>query len=256
MDRVNSQPGVENFEHAMASVIAQFDSIIEATSVADLFEKLEQRGLLLRIDTNVEPSLYRCAIVSQAELAQLRRITNVVRLGRVRSIEPTRLTLEQGSLTADPDTLYIDCSSSAIQPLPDVQVFDRDQVNLLMVRTCQPVFSAALIAYVESHITDAEQQNALCRLVPLPEDPTDWLRMWAVTLANAAGWRQNEGLRAWLGSCRLNNVNAMLRGVQPDDAAKMAMLKETGVKGAAAAAKLQVLLASLAKTEPTRAELA
>ncbi|MFM0056832.1 hypothetical protein [Paraburkholderia phytofirmans] len=32
-------------------------------------------------------------------------------------------------------------------------------------------------------MTDPTEQNALCRLVPSPEHPVDWLRMWAVTLA-------------------------------------------------------------------------
>jgi hypothetical protein len=128
---------------------------------------------------------------------------------------------------------------------PALPVFDGDQINLLMVRWCQPVFSAALIAYVESHVTDPAEKNALCRLVPSPERPVDWLRMWAVTLANMASWRQNAGLNAWLSHCRLNSLNAMMHGMRPDDTTKVALLQESGVKAAAAAAKLPALLATL-----------
>lgn len=245
LDRANTQPGAENFERSMRSTLGQFDSIIEATSLPDLLARLEQRGLLLRIDRTVEPGMYRCAIISQAELEQLRRIEDIVRLGHLHAVQPTQITLEQGSLPADPDTLYIDCSASAIQIPPALPVFDGDQINLLMVRWCQPVFSAALIAYVESHISSPDEKNALCRLVPSPERPADWLRMWAVTLANMAGWRQNAGLSAWLSHCRLNSINAMMRGVRPDDTAKMALLQESGAKGAAVAAKLPALLATL-----------
>ena len=88
--------------------------------------------------------------------------------------------------------------------------------------------------------------NALCTVVPSPERPSDWLRMWAVTLGNTARWQQNEQLRVWLSQCRLNNVVAMMRGVKPDDTAKFDRMKELAMKAAAAASKLPTLLASLA----------
>ena len=86
--------------------------------------------------------------------------------------------------------------------------------------------------------------NALRAVVPSPEQPVDWLRMWAVTLANTQRWRQHETLNAWLSQCRLNGVTAMLRGSKPDDTAKLERLKEVTAKGGAAAAKLPGLLAS------------
>jgi NAD(P)-binding Rossmann-like domain len=246
LDRANTQPGAENFERSVSSNIGQFEAIVEATSIPDLFARLEERGLLMRIDRAVTPSVYRCAIVSQAELEQLRRIEDIVRLGHLRSVHPTQIVLEQGALPADPDTLYIDCSAGALQMPPALPVFDRDHINLLMVRWCQPVFSAALIAYVESHINDPAEKNALCTPVPSPERPTDWLRMWAATIANAGRWRRNAGLSTWLSQCRLNNLNAMMRGVRPDDTAKFALLHESGVKAAAAAARLPALLEAIA----------
>ena len=115
-----------------------------------------------------------------------------------------------------------------------------------MVRWCQPLFSAALIAYVESHETVLAEKNALCTPVPSPERPTDWLRMWAVTLANAARWRANPGLHAWLSQCRLNNMTSIMRGVKPDDSAKLALLQEIGAKAGVAAAKLPALISALA----------
>lgn len=245
LDRANTQPGAENLERTIGSTIGQFEAIAEATSVPDLFARLEQRGLLVRIDKTVEPGMYRCAIISQAELAQLRRIDDIVRLGHLQSVQPAQITLDRGSLSAEPDTLYVDCSASAIQMPPALPVFDGNQINLLMLRWCQPVFSAALIAYVESHVTDQAEQNALCRLVPSPEHPVDWLRMWAVTLANTTSWRQNPGLNAWLSKCRLNSQNAIMHGMRPDDTAKLALLQESGVKAAAAAARLPALLATL-----------
>ena len=218
----------------------------EADSVADLFERLEERELLLRIDKDVQPTTYRCAIVSMAELAQLRRIKDVVRLGHVRSIEPTQIEMDNGIVAADSDTLYIDCSAAAIVMPPKLPVFDGERINLLMLRTCQPVFSAAVIAYVESHVGDVAEKNSICTVVPSPEAPIDWLRMWAVNLRNMGRWRQNAGLSAWLLQCRLNAIAVYLRGVKPDDTARLGLLQKLGERSAAAAARLPALLATAA----------
>lgn len=244
-DRANFQPGIENFEHNMAYVAHQFDAIVEATSIDDLFVRLESRGALLRMDTAIEPSTFRCAVVSRGELALLRGIQDIVRLGRVQALETDRLVLDRGTLPALVDTLYIDCSSSAIQVQADLPAFEGDTIRLVMVRTCQPVFSAAVIAYVESHVTDPTEQNALCTRVPSPEHPIDWLRMWVVTLTNMARWRQHPALSAWLMQCRLNGPAVVMRGVSSDDAPRMALVKANGPKGAAAVPKLMQMLAEV-----------
>jgi len=243
LDRANFQPGLENFERNMGYSLDQFGAIIEATSPADLFARLEAKGVWLRLDPAIEPTTYRCATVSRDELALLRTIGEVVRLGRLHAIEPTRIVLERGALGADPHTLYVDCSASALQPQPGLPVFEGARINLFMVRFCQPLFSAALIAFVESHIAEDSQRNALCGVVPGPEVPRDWMRMWAVTLANAARWREHAGLNAWLKGCRLNAQAVIARGVAPEDSARVALLRQTGLKAAEAAAHLPRLLA-------------
>ena len=57
----------------------------EGTSYRDVFERINAAGQLLRLDDDVWPTMYRCATVTQAELEQLRRIKDVVRLGHVQS---------------------------------------------------------------------------------------------------------------------------------------------------------------------------
>ena len=68
--------------------------------------------------------------------------------------------------------------------------------------------------------------------------------MWLASLTNGASWRQHPGLRAWLATCRLNNVAVLSKGVTPDDLPRMALLNQMAAKGTQAAAKLQVLLAA------------
>jgi len=55
LNRANIQPGIENFERSFGANLAQFDAILEAESIPDLFARLEARKLLVRIDKNVLP---------------------------------------------------------------------------------------------------------------------------------------------------------------------------------------------------------
>jgi hypothetical protein len=50
LNRAHSQPGAENFETSMGAVISQFETIAEASSLPDLFHRLEAADLLLRMD--------------------------------------------------------------------------------------------------------------------------------------------------------------------------------------------------------------
>ena len=245
MDRANVQPGIDGYERALRNNIAQFEAIAQATDLPDLLRILEERQVLMRIDPRIEPTTYRCAVVSRGELAQLRRITDVVRLGHIQAIEPGRILLARGTVAADPDTLYVNCTAGAIQPAPKVRIFEDGALNLLMVRWCQPLFSAAVLAWCESHVQDDAARNALCAPVPGPEVPLDWLRMWAVTLRNAAAWSGNADLQAWLAQCRLNAQAVILKGVEITPAVKQ-LLHEVSASAQAAGAKLPQLLKSVA----------
>jgi hypothetical protein len=169
----------------------------------------------------------------------------------VRSISPTQLVLDQGTLPADPDTLYVDCSASGfgdgagITGSSELRVFDGNRINLLLLRWCQPLFSSAVIAYVESHFNDLAEMNALCTVVPTPEHPSSWLRMWAVTFANIRRWGKHAAMNAWLSQCRLNYITAMMHGANAESNDKLVRLNVSMAKAAvAAAARIPALLAT------------
>jgi len=245
LDRANVQPGTENRQRFIGGIATQLEAIAAASSVPDLFSRLEAAGQLVRIDPYVEPTVYRCATMSQAELRELRRIESIVRLGRILSIEPTRVVLEQGSIPSDPDCLYVDCSANGIPAPPAMPVFDGDTINLLMVRTCQPAFSASLIACVECHVADQAEQNGMCRVTPTPEVPTDWIRMWSVSLGNGYRWGKHEALARWLANSRLFGAKAMVRGVRDDDLEAKAVLDRYRASVGPAAARLPQLVAAI-----------
>ena len=246
LDRANIQPGDEFFFNSMGSIARQFEAVVAAASLNDLFDRLEASGELLRIDPAVRPTIYRCATVSQDELAQLRRIKGIVRLGRVRAVEENRVVLQRGSIPLSRDTLVVDCSASAIPQRPLKPIWDGDRITLQMVRTCQPTFSGALVAYVEARFQEEKEKNTLCAPVPSPYLDIDWLRMLAVTLRNRHAWSQHAEIERWLAKARLDSFWASSRRVLPTDSEKMEVLNRYRQNVRQVVAKVPQLLGSVA----------
>lgn len=245
-DRANVQPGREFLLDSFGAMASQMTAIAEADSIPDLLNRLERSGQLLRLDTTVEPQMYHAAVVSRAELEQLRTIRDVVRLGRVKRLEPTRVVLEQGTIPAQPDWLYVDCSASAAELRPPVPVFDGDTITPQFVRPFQPTFSAAMIAFVETHYETDEVKNEICGVVPLPDDPESWLTMQTALMLNQLRWSGERDLRRWIATSRLDGFTALARSVDrdnPDDADAIEVLQRFRTAAMAAGAHLPELLA-------------
>jgi hypothetical protein len=62
----------------------QLEAMAQATSIPDLFARLEREEFFLRVDPAVPATMFRGAVISEAELKLLRQIEDVVRLGHVR----------------------------------------------------------------------------------------------------------------------------------------------------------------------------
>jgi hypothetical protein len=204
LNRANFQPGDDFFAAFCKSIADQAEAAALADSVADVFSRLEAAGELRRIDPNVEPEAYHCAILSDREVVGLRRIKDVIRLGRVTAIEADEIRLEQGSISTGPSTLHIDCSAAGIPTHPPTAVFADDHITIQWVRTCQPAFSAALIGFVESTFRDEELKNRICTPIVPPTAPLDWLRMYRVELANRKCWGEIPEINAWMEASRLD----------------------------------------------------
>ena len=205
--------------------VNQNEAVAAATSVPDLFERLSAKGVLLRLDESVMPSMFHGAIMSKSEVVALRAIKNIVRMGRIQRIEPTQIVLLNGAIPTDPDRLYVDCSASAVERRPMVPVFNGPLITPQFVRTVQPTFSAAFIAHAEITYTDDAIKNKLCGVIPLPDQPIDWLRMLVANMKNQAQWGKDKALRAWVTQSRLDGFSSLAKQVAPDDAEKIAVLQ-------------------------------
>ena len=224
------------------------EAVAQAQSVADLFLKLEATGQLLRLDPNIQPSMLHGAVVSRAELDELRQIKNIVRLGRIQRIEKDCIVLAQGAVPSDPGRLYVDCSASAAERRPIVPIFKGNKITPQMVRSLQPTFSGAFIAHIEAvyqgKLSEAEM-NELCSVIPMPDQPFHWLTMMAVGMTNQRRWSKNPELRNWIAQSRLDAFSAMSSRVTPDETEKLALLQRFGKSAGAAAEKLPQLLAEI-----------
>lgn len=242
IDRTCTQPGAEFFDAVFGGQLAQMRAFAEGTSPDDIFLRLEAAGMMLRIDPDVTPTMFHYATISRGEVEALRRVTDVVRKGRVTAITPEAITLEEGTISAVPGALYIDCTASAVEPRPAVPIFQGDRIVPQLVRVPQPCFSAALIAFVEAHYPDDDAaRNALCRTVPFPHDLKSYLTTNIVNIMNQGAWFTDERLGAWIRRSRLDGFGKVAAAIDRDDSARVAMLQELRKTGPLAVANLMRL---------------
>ena len=227
LDRANIQPAGLGGTSAALLFGRQSQQIAEATDLDDLFRRVEHSGGLLRLDPAITPTMYRCATVTRAELEQLRRITGVIRQGRVTRIGTERIELESGDVPTQADTLHIDCSADGLARRPAVRVFEGDRITLQAVRTCQQVFSAAFIAHVEAEYDDDDTRNALCGPVPHPDSHLDFLRTTFASNRNVLHWAEHPNLGLWLGNARLDGFSQPRAADAVPDAAALTALQAT-----------------------------
>ena len=217
LNRKNTQPLDDFFFHSIGAQANQMEAIAASSSIEDMFDKLEERGVLLRIDKKVRPSMFHGATVSELELKALQTLPSVVRQGRVKHISRDKLRFEDTTWSMPDNALVIDCSASALTNLEMKAVFDGDTITPQTVRAYQPVFSAALIAHVEAAYSDEQQKQMLTQVVPLPNRDIDWLPMTAAMLRNMQIWGEDPALKAWIYHCRLDGFSKIVHGVAKDD---------------------------------------
>lgn len=223
LPRETVQPSFDFFTQTFGALASEMEAARDATTLADLFHRLETAGLLARLDANIIPTMYRCAIASAGELALLRKVTNVIRMGRVRAIDPQRITLDEGVINVPPNAIFVNCTADGIPQQPPTPIFGNDRITLQYVRRCSPTFSAAVIAYIEATLADDESKNALCKPVPPPDEPADWARAHLIEAGNRRLWQRSPAIQAWLMNARLDRFASMLaqamRGGDPEHGA-------------------------------------
>ena len=247
VNRITTQNTPEFFDQAIGGQAKQMAAFATATGTEDLFLRLEACGAVLRIDTTRMPGMFHLATVSPDEVTVLRRLHNIVRLGRVKAIHSNRMVLQQGEVPVEPGSLFVDCTASAVEPRATQALFQGKQMVLQMLRLPQPAFSAALAAYVETHFDDDKTKNQLCGAVPFPYTLDDYPRAMLASLWNQFQWGQDKALRQWIRECRLDGFGKLMASAARDDEHQQAIIASLREHAASAIGNLQKLVASSAR---------
>jgi hypothetical protein len=221
-------------------VSIQIEAIAQAGSVDELFARLEAEEVVLRIDPHVVPAMFRGAIVSESELALLRQIEDVVRMGHVRRIERNEIILDQGRVPTDERTVHVHCAASGLARPPLRPIFEPGRVTIQPFFWGFACYQFAMLGVIEARAKDDEEKNSLCPPIRYWDDNEDYLTAF---LANLIGDRLRAGhpaLAGWIKSSRLNLVSGI--GPHRDDPRVVDARERIKRFGAAAAANLPKLI--------------
>ncbi len=184
-----------------------------ASSLPDLFLRLEDAGIMMRIDRTLTPTMAKAPTLGRWELALLRTITHVVRRGHVVAVRRGRVELADGSVGVADDAVVVNCTADGLKRRPRVPIWGPESITLQPVRAGFPCFGGALAGYVEATRDDEEEKNRLCPPSSYGDSLTDWAEMNVVGMRNAAAFGAEPDIKAWADRVALNPSR-----IAPEDA--------------------------------------
>ena len=207
-DRGQFQP-LEQVGGIITGISLDAEAAAQATDIDDLFRRLEASGRLVRIDPSSPATMYRGTMLGSRELAAVRQIEDVVRLGHVRRIESDRILLENGDVEMGAGVLHVDCTALGLRDAPATPIFQPGWIVLQQLRQLSPCFNAALAGFVEAHRDDDVDKNRLCAPNPYPRSVDDWPRMVSRTWRTEREWLSEPDVSSWMARSRLNLLRAL-----------------------------------------------
>jgi hypothetical protein len=176
----------------------------EAESLEDLFLRLEDAGVMLRIDPKVVPTMAKAPTLGQWELDLLRTVGRVVRMGHIQRVTAGEIVFDRGTLPIARDALVVHCAASGLQHPPTVPIWGPDAIRLQTIRAGFPCLGAALAGYVEATRDDDTERNRLCPPNVYGNSLVDWARMQVRGSRASARFSSEPDIAAWVNACALN----------------------------------------------------
>lgn len=201
LNRAMIQPDPALFLGAAASIM---ETAAAASTLEELFLRLEDSGIMIRIDRSLTPTMAKTPTLATWELKLLRTIEHVVRLGHVRRVEPGRITLDGGSLAIAKDAVVVHCAASGLKYPPTIPLWGRTAITLQPIRAGFPCFGAALAGYVEATRSDDAEKNRLCPPTPYPNTLADWALMTLRGAIAGMAFGSEPDIKAWADDVAIN----------------------------------------------------
>lgn len=231
------------FTTVMGSFLKELETLGTVSNVDDYCAAMEANGVWHRIDPSVTPTKFHAAVASPREVSMLASIKDVVRMGHVTRIENGRMILRDGDVSQPENSLYIDCTATAgVVMGKQPPVFDGDTININLIRPFQPLFGAALIAFLEAKVPDPNLRYACTHTVNFHDTPAQYIAEMMPAMLNQGAWSKVPAVKEWMERTRLQAVNHLMVGFDPDDAEKMDMLKRFGPAAKAAVMNIPNIL--------------
>jgi hypothetical protein len=194
-----------------------------ASSLEDFFLRLEDAGIMLRVDREVMPTMARAPTLGEWELELLRSVEDVVRLGHVQRVEPGRIALTGGEVEVPRDALVVHCAATGLKSPGLVPVWRPEAITLQPVRAGFPCFGAAITGYVEATRDDDATKNRLCPPSPYGNTMADWALMNVLGFQATASFSSEPDIKEWADSVAVNPS-----GLTPADLASPAVVESAG----------------------------
>ena len=220
----------------------QCQAMAQAQSIDDVFLRLEADNFFLRVDRTVTPTMVSGAIMSEVELALLRQIKDVVRLGRVHRVGQRRMLLEHGEVETPRDTLHIHCAAVGLARPPLRQIFEPGRLTVQPTVWGFASHQFAVLGAAEAMLDSDEEKNRVCRPIRYWSQPVDYLTAYMAMLASGRARAAHPALDQWANGSRLNALGRLEEHRDdPRVVRTRAVLKEFG---SAAVQNVQRLLAA------------
>jgi hypothetical protein len=226
LNRAVVQPDAVVFLGTAADIM---EAAAAASTADDVFFRLEDAGVMLRIDRSVTPTMAKVPTLAHWELERLRAIDRVVRLGHLQHVRPGRLVLAEGEAAIARDAVVVHCAAPGLQYPPLVPIWGRDTVTLQPIRITFACYGAALAGYVEATLEDDAEKNRLCPPAPFSNTPADWARQ-QVLGSRASSFTAYPAIRDWADGVTLNpgRIPPELAGSAAVTAARQRLAQHVG----------------------------
>lgn len=200
-NRAVVQPEPAVFQGMVADIM---ESAVAAASLDDLFLRLEDAGIMLRIDQSVLPTMAKAPTLATWELDQLRTIEHVLRRGHLERVDRGKLSFADGAVGIAPDAVVVHCAADGLKYPPRIPVWGPEAITLQPIRAGFPCFGAALAGYVEATRDDDAEKNRLCPPSAFPDSLRQWADMIVLGTRAAMSFGTEPDIKAWADGIALN----------------------------------------------------
>ncbi|MEL6877968.1 MAG: NAD(P)-binding protein [Pseudomonadota bacterium] len=225
------QPAEHHLERLAEFQKGQMRAAASSESGDEMFAKLGEQGLMLRIDPETKPEMFHFAVISEGEVEMLQGIKNVYRQGRVKRIEPGKMYFADEVVDVPSDTLFIDCTASAVPfdaRYNQRPFFDGDTITLQLAQAPFVPYSASLAAFLEANFETDEERNALVPPAPLTDTPNTYPASFLANLRSTGLLSQNEKTNAFNSRSRLHPTGPAIAKLAAEKSPKLAAMGDIG----------------------------